>query len=539
VLNNVTYGAEVTYNTNQTVFPTLDDEEANLIYKVFTGWDKSTGFITGDTDVYAVWDRAPLPTPGSVELKNMTPAQIISVAKNRRADEYWTPKDYVDIPLGKDFEYSNVRSEVVLQNKFFGGTVAEVVKTNIKLFDADAPDFTLAIDYEFTATTANATLASCMTEEGAKGFRLRYNSAPDIQWGDKHLVIGHGMQRAIVVLRHYKGSNNLYVVSNNPTDGAYNNTVLIGELVRTQPADTDAVLAFGGLPIGSSSYDYPATGWIHWCKIWYADLGSVAIRQLATWPHETLRMEYIDSGRYRLPGDTAERCAASFIANHGLALLKRMNSTKNNTGGWPSMELRTFLNSMFFSALPFAWQAMLTTVRITSIAGNSTDAVTSEDKVYLASGYEMNTLTGTTYEQEGSPIAFYATRPSCIKFAGLKISEDAQIISSQTDPTLLDALYTIHEGDVWINEQYYDVGYMYISAETAARHGYIASYAIDSSDHIDAAGTQGGKWIVARNQWTRTASTGNTANFAIVSWYGGSNSFPASNAMQIVPCFSL
>ena len=539
VLNNVTYGAEVTYNTNQTVFPTLDDEEANLIYKVFTGWDKSTGFITGDTDVYAVWDRAPLPTPGSVELKNMTPAQIVSVAKNRRADEYWTPKDYVDIPLGKDFDYSNVRSEVVLQDKYFGGTVAEVVKTNIKLFDADAPDFTLAIDYEFTATTANATLASCMTEEGAKGFRLRYNSAPDIQWGDKHLVIGHGMQRGIVVLRHYKGSSNLYVMSNNPTDGGYNNTVLIGELVRTQPADTDAVLAFGGLPIGSSSYDYPATGWIHWCKIWYADLGSVAIRQLATWPHETLRMEYIDSGRYRLPGDTAERCAASFVANHGLALLKRMNSTKNNTGGWPSMELRTFLNSMFFSALPFAWQAMLTTVRVTSIAGNSTDAVTSEDKVYLASGYEMNTLEGTTYEQEGSPIAFYATRPSCIKFAGLKISEDAQIISSQTDPTLLDALYTIHEGDVWINEQYYNVGYMYFSAGTVARHGYIGSYAIDSSDHIDAAGTQGGKWIVARNQWTRTASTGNTANFAIVSWYGGSNSFPASNQMQIVPCFSL
>jgi hypothetical protein len=52
------YGSEVVYDGE---IPTRVDEEVAYVYNIFMGWDKSTGYITGDTDVYAIWDRKVLP----------------------------------------------------------------------------------------------------------------------------------------------------------------------------------------------------------------------------------------------------------------------------------------------------------------------------------------------------------------------------------------------------------------------------------------------------------------------------------------------
>lgn len=52
------YGSEAVFSGD---IPTNREEESSYIYNLFAGWDKSTGFITGDTDVYAIWERAELP----------------------------------------------------------------------------------------------------------------------------------------------------------------------------------------------------------------------------------------------------------------------------------------------------------------------------------------------------------------------------------------------------------------------------------------------------------------------------------------------
>jgi hypothetical protein len=62
--------------------------------------------------------------------------------------------------MGWDVDFSNVESRVVLQDRFFDGT--EYYDTGIKLFSADAPDFTMAIETEFLDSNATGgTLVAC------------------------------------------------------------------------------------------------------------------------------------------------------------------------------------------------------------------------------------------------------------------------------------------------------------------------------------------------------------------------------------------
>ena len=79
---------------------------------MFSGWDKSTGYITGDTDVYAVWKRAELPSPG-MDLKDMNEAQLYAVIASGRTENYFEAKDYIDINIGHDVSYSNVEEKVL------------------------------------------------------------------------------------------------------------------------------------------------------------------------------------------------------------------------------------------------------------------------------------------------------------------------------------------------------------------------------------------------------------------------------------------
>ena len=84
------YGDEVVYDGD---LPTNTSEESSYVYNLFSGWDKSTGYITGDTDVYAVWKRAELPSPG-MDLKDMNEAQLYAVIASGRTENYFETKDY-------------------------------------------------------------------------------------------------------------------------------------------------------------------------------------------------------------------------------------------------------------------------------------------------------------------------------------------------------------------------------------------------------------------------------------------------------------
>lgn len=528
------YGTEVVYDGE---IPTNTTEEGTYIYNVFAGWDKSTSYIREDMDVYAVWDRAELPST-TKELRNMSCAEVYGICSAGLADNYFQDKDHIDIRLGSDFTFSNVTEKTILENKFFDGT--EHYDTDIKLFDADSPSFTLAIDYEFLSSNpANATLVSCFEEDGNEGFRLRYSASPNIQWGDKEITVGYGANRNIVVLRHIKGSNTLFVYGFNPENQTYALSAISAEMVRARNTETQQVLSFGAIRfVGDGEHDYYGAGWIHWCKIWYDDLGVTNCKKLASWTHEILRMEFAGSDRYRLSGSTSQRANASFFANNALPLLRRMNPTNTNAGGWDESEMRKFLNTRVYEALPYNWQAAIKQVKISASAGNqSSEIVISNDYIYLAANRELGGWTSTPYINEGDAISYFTTNASRIKFCGLIVDENAQFITESSDPTQLTS-YTVKEGDIWINTNNSSIGYYYISADTVSKHSRIGYRDISSTDNIPA--SNGGMWVRAYGWWERSPYASGSTYFVYVNTNGSPNgNYGASLASGVAFGFSI
>lgn len=524
------YGSEVVYSGTTPVNTT---EEGILIYNVFAGWDKSTGFIKEDTDVYAVWERAELPAVGK-SLEDMTEGEIFAITSAGKAADYFESKDHFDLSLGHDFNFSNVESEVIAENLYLDGSTAK--DTGVYLFGENEKSFTMAIDFTFTNTsTTNATLLSCYEEDGAEGFRLRYSGAPDIQWGDTNFKVGNGKYRDIVVLRHRKGENKLYVYcSNGNNSSAFADAISRTELTRNRSTSTEAPITLGAIKfLGDGGHDYYGTGVIHWCKVWYDDLGETNAQALAAWYHEPFRIEFCGSGRYRLPGNTSQKVNASFIANNLLAGRGHcMNSTNTNVGGWDACSMRQFVNNRFFAALPTVWQSMIKPVAMKASAGNkSTQIITSEDKIYLVSYVEVGSgSTDTTYlgEAEFGAIDFFTSNTKRVKFRGRIIPEDATFYSAGSDPSTVST-NSVKEGDVWINTGNQSIGYIYVSQEELDMYNLTPDYTA----------SVGGGWISASYWWERSPSISYAANFMNVGTNGYPYSGNASSVIGVCPCFSI
>ena len=518
------YGSEVVYDGET---PTNDSEEGTYIFNVFSGWDKSTGFITGDTDVYAVWSRAELPAT-TKDLKDMTPGEIFAVTSSGRTANYFTLKDYVDITLGHDFNFSNVESEVIATSEYFDGTTARA--TNIQLFGDNEKSFTLAIDLQFTGTATNNTLLSCFEENGSEGFRVRFNGGyPTVQWGDQSINVGKGKNRDIVVLRHVKGENKLYVYASHNGDN-FADAITRVESTRNRSTSTNTKLSLGGVYFsGDGGYDDYGTGMIHWCKIWYDDLGDAVARKLAAWCHEPLRMEFCGANRYRLAGNTSQKANASFIANNLLADRGHcMNTTNVNAGGWNGSLMRTFCNTRLKEALPTVWQSMLKKVKISASAGSqSTEILVSEDYVYLASTTEMNNSTDATLSSEGDYISWYTSDIMRAKFRGRIIPDDAQRYTDSSDPQTITS-YTVKEGDIW-RPNNSGTNYIFVTKTDIDRFGLT----------VYGTATSAGGWVSAGGWWLRSPYVGNSTNFWIVYPNGYCYGSNASSAFGVCPCFSI
>ncbi|MDO5546945.1 MAG: DUF6273 domain-containing protein [Eubacteriales bacterium] len=526
------YGSEAVYSGD---IPTNTEEEGMYIYNVFAGWNKSTGYITGDTDVYAIWDRAELPST-SKDLSEMSPAEIYAVATSGRAGSYFSLKDYTDIVLGHDFDFENVESVVLCENKVFDGATA--IDTNIALFGADSPSFTLAIDFRFSDTTANNTLLSCFEEDGAEGFRLRYSSYPQIQWGDKTSNFGYQKYRDIVVIRHRKGDDKLYIYASNSTtpgsSGVFDTSIVSFESTRTRSTETDATITLGAVKYPDGGYDYYGSGVIYWCKLWYDDLGADNAKQLASWYHETLRMEYCGTERYRI-GTSSTKCNASFIANNELTdRLYRMNSQNVNEGGWNDSLMRTFVNERVYDALPTVWKAMIKTVRVPTSAGSqSSEIVYAYDNIYLESYTALFNNTSEPYVNESSYISWYTSDIRRAKYRGFIIPDDASYYTGADEPSTVSS-NIVKVGDVW-KESTTNVCHILITAEDFARLPWTTTNGKHGTY------TQDGKhvWISANNWWLRSPYVGSSAGFWFVGNGGYGSTNIASYAYGVCPCFSI
>lgn len=552
-LSDVSYGSDVSYEGET---PINNTGESIGDYNLFAGWDKSTGFINGDTNVYAIWATDSLPPEGT-DLKDMTPAEIYAVTSTGKTTEYFVDKDYVDITLGCDFNFDpkdsnrlepgEVKSELLAENLFLDGSTA--ITKDIQLFGENEKTFTMAIDFQFISTNSGDTLVSAYKETNNEGFRLYYDSYPKIQWGDATpFRAGYGTLRNMLVLRHIKGENKLYIYASD-TATTFSPNISVGSMTRSRSTYTDVNTSFGGVEF-SDGYDFYGKGIVHWCKIWYDDLGDTNCRKLANWTRESLRMEYCGTERYRLGGDTTKKASASFICNKLLADrgYGMQANEIGNTGGWKASLMRQFLNDRVYKAFPDVWKSMIKLVKIKATDGGKEGLInTSEDFIYLPCRTEMGqSINSNIYNQEGEHINWYLSSSNAdshtrIKSPRFVIPDGYKYYKCTSDPFIMyqneinNGDITIKSGDIWGTSDT-AVKYIYVSQE------YIDKYNIKPnhiSTHPD--GSPCGGWIAAVGYWLRTAPI--DAGFSGFSYIANTGllgvNFYAAGIFSICPCFSI
>lgn len=401
------YGTNVLYTGD---IPTYTAEETAYKYYLFTGWDQS-GYVNGDKTINAVYDSCEYSQGyfDDKDLDKMKPVEIYALIKVGLETTVLHDKDHLSIELGHDYSYSDIEEHVLIDKKtVFNGS--NYVDTELKLFEKDR-DFVLAIDFSFDTTNSNnAVLAQCFQTNGMDGFKLWYQDSPKVTWGTASSNAATLGKREIIVLRHIKGENGLHVYNSNlsGTEVAYVN------LNKARITSTDAPIVFGCSRADDGNYENYAVGTVYWSKVWFADLGEEACKQLATWTHEQISFEMMGLKRYYLSDNTSKRCALSFLAANLLSRQMALSTMSTNEGGWATCNLNNTLNTRVFQAFPTVWQQIIKKVKVSSSVGNMSSEITSSDcYLTIPSVYELDpSMTQEPYCYEGSPISWMTTNKS-------------------------------------------------------------------------------------------------------------------------------
>lgn len=403
------YGSVAFYNGET---PTYTSEETAFKYYLFKGWDKS-GLIDGDKDINALYDSFEY-TDGyftDKQLSTLRPVELYGMCKLGIESNYVSIKDALTIQLGNDYSYEDVEEKVLIKSKTeFTGK--NYIDTNVKLFEEDR-DFVLAIDYKFSSNSKNNNvLAQCFKADGMNGFRLWYNEGTKTAWGTSATAAGTVENREMLIIRHKKGDNNLYVYNSNLTG----NDMTIVELNKSRSTITDSTLVFGCAKADDGAYENYGIGTIYWAKLWYFDLGEEACKSLAAWTHDDLKLEVSGFKKYYLSDGSGKRSSITFLASQLLSMNKAIGSGTTNTGGWKAATLGTFLDTRLLSAIPTQWKQLIKQVKVNSSLGNkSTEVASTNNYIYIPCAIELNpTMTEEPYCYEGSGIEYFTTNASRI-----------------------------------------------------------------------------------------------------------------------------
>lgn len=402
--NSGKYGELIPYVGD---IPTYTVEEQNYVFYLFNRWDKS-GILDGDKTINAIYDKFEYVDGyfNGKDLSMLSPVEIYAMSQLNLASSVLQDKDSLSFNLGNNYDYDDIEcNEIISTKTTFNGT--NYLDTGIQLFDEDK-DFVLAIDYKFLSETSNGgVLAQCYQSNGSNGIKLWYNSGIKLTWGTTSTDASSFNNREIVVLRHMKGDNNLYVYNSNL--GGTEPKVI--ELSRTKNTIINSTLVFGCSKADDGAYEDYAKGIIYWCKLWSMDLGDAACKKLALWTHETMALEVSGFKKYYLSDNPSKRCSFSLVATKLLDRDMSMNTINSTSGGWNSMTLNAILNNRLYNAIPEQWRSLIKKVTIlSSSGGQSSEIVSSECYISIPACIEVDpTMTSEPYVNEDKPISFMNT----------------------------------------------------------------------------------------------------------------------------------
>ena len=446
------YGSTAFYSGD---IPIYTAEEGAYKYYLFDKWD-SSGYVTGDKDINAVFDSCEYVQDYFVgkDLSTMRPVEIYAMCKLVKEQEIVSEKDSLSFTMGTDYSFEDITDQTLIsQETVFTGS--NYVDTQISLLDEDK-DFVVAVDYMFANENANnAVLMQCYKSDGSLGFKLWNNTQPQLTWNTSSLVASNIGKRDILVLRHIKGEKQIHVYRGDlPAD-----TIAYSILSSNKSVIANSTLVFGCSKADDGAYENYAKGTIYWAKVWNADLGDTACRNLAAWTHEEINLEMYAFKRYYLSDNSGSRSSMSFMASHVLANSMQLNTTSSNAGGWAAMNLNSFLNERFYKSIPVQWRQLIKQVKIQSSNGQkSTETSTSNCYIAIPAAYEVDgSMNFEPYSYEGSPIPF--------------ITSDATRLRKTTDDVAVS--YWLRSPNVMSNTYLYGVnadgslsGYKYANGES-------------------------------------------------------------------------
>ena len=413
------YGSNVLYTGD---IPTYTSEESAYKYYLFDGWDQG-GYVNGDKTINAVYDSCEYKEGyfANKELANMRPVEIYMMTRLASIgvitlSDYVAAKDTLTVKLGNDFTYSDIEEKVLISEEtVFTGS--NYVDTGINLLSEDR-DFVLAIDCKMDAgNSTNAVLAQCFSGLNTSGFKLLYNNGVNLAWGSASSSPFSADSREMLVLRHIKGENGLYVYSSSTTsDRSY-----YGELSGIHSMDHNVSLVFGCSKLEDGSYEQYGKGTVYWSKIWYTDLGDDVCAKIAYWPHEEIEFEACceQNGslkRYYLSDNSGARSSMTFISSKTLARAAIMDPEYSNEGGWAKFALNKYLNERVYNALPDKWKQLIKQVKIKSSIGKQSLSVSSSDcYIFVPSIAELvPSMTQEPYASEGTIISHFSSNTARI-----------------------------------------------------------------------------------------------------------------------------
>lgn len=403
------YGTYVEYTGD---IPTYTTEEAGYKYYLFKGWDQS-GYVNGNKDINAVYDSCEY-VSGYFEGKDISelrPVELYAITKLGKESELCEIKDNVNITFGQDCDYSDIESkELIKEETVFTGE--NYIDTGIKLLDEDR-DFVLAIDYNIYGGNNFGVIAQCYQSDGAFGFKLykKDSTYNGMTWGTSSTNVSSYGNRDIVVVRHVKGELGLHVYKGS----LLSNAPEYIELSKNRESLSNiATLVFGCAKADDGEYENYAQGKIYWAKLWYADLGDLMCKKLASWTHDSYTMNVCGFKRYYLSDGSSKRSTISFLGNNVLSDIRTcldLDSTKGNIGGYAETSIRTWLNERLYKGISIEWQQLIKQVKIIStVGGNSSETSSSDNFMYLPSLAELNNgYDREPYSFEGSPIAYFTS----------------------------------------------------------------------------------------------------------------------------------
>lgn len=395
------YGSTVFYSKD---IPVYTAEESAYKYYLFDRWD-SSGYVTGDKDINAVFDSCEYVQNyfKGKDISTMRPVEIYAMTKLAKEQEVVSEKDSISFDMGTDYTFEDIKEKTLIsQETVFTGS--NYVDTKLSLIDEDK-DFVLAVDYMFaTNNTTGSTLMQCYKSDGSLGFKLWQNTQPQINWNTSSTAVSNTGKRDILVIRHIAGEKVLHVYQGNLPE----ETIAYSQLTSNKSAIATSTLVFGCSKADDGAYENYGKGTIYWAKLWNADLGDTACRNLAAWTHESIELEMYAFKRYYLSDNSGSRTSMSFISSHVLSNMMRLNATSTNAGGWAKMDLNKFLNGRFYNAIPVQWRQLLKQAKIQSTAGEkSSETVTSNCYVAIPAAIEVEgAMNFEPYNYEGSVIPF-------------------------------------------------------------------------------------------------------------------------------------